>query len=336
MKRFAKGCLILVVSLVIAGVVLLCVAAGGGVNRATFRNLSNQHALRFGPFCVYMDGPLSWHLTGRSEVGTDYEAIEGVDATENLDEATHHSVGGSHTTTHYEFETSDIRSVSMDLNGAKVKVLPAENDRIQVDVKQYEHTEHDVELSGNTLDIYYDRVDNFIMNVGHGGTEVVIYLPENFQADSYALDIDASEVDIETVLCAQNVSMNIDASDVECSKTLQADEKLELDVDAGSLSMSKVLCNGAMSANCNVGNLEVDGECYGNVSVDVDAGNAEFDLKGQKGINYAYALKGNLSDMEVNGQEYDELDTDINIQGDAGAPFITLSCDAGSLEFKLK
>ncbi len=344
MKRFAKGCLILVVSLVITGVVLLCVAAGGGVNRATFRTLSNQHALRFGPFYLYMDGPLSWHVMGRSSSDAgyddwdfDYDDLEDLnDDLEDLNETVQRSSNGSYTTTHYEFNTDSINSVVMDLNGAEVKVLPSDNEKVQIDIRSYAHTEHTVEMSGDTLDIYYDRVDNIFMNFGHRGTEVKIYLPEDFQTDRYDFDVDASDVDVDVELCARNISMDVDASDMKCSKTVQADQMLELNLDAGDLSIGKVLCNGDMKADCNAGNLEVDGKSFGNITADVDNGDAEFELKGNKGVNCTYILKGNMSDMEVNGQDYDELDTDVTIQGDAGAPVISLSCDVGSLEFRLK
>lgn len=339
MKRFAKGCLIIVVSLAIAGVVLLCVAAGGGVNRATLKRLSEQRALRFGPFYVYTDGPLSWHLGGRSWVydeAEDIVAMEGADAEDDWGETGHHSADGSHTVTHYEFAPTDIRAVDIDMDGAKVKILSSENDKIQIDVKRYEDTDHNVNLSGNTLEIYYGRVDDLGMHLGSRGTEVLIYLPKDFQAEGYDFDIDASDVDIETALCAQNISMDIDASDVEGSGRLQADESLELNVDTGDVEFTKLLCNGDLSAACNAGSLTVSGECYGDIVMDVNLADVTCDLTGKKGVTCSYVLQGNLSDMEVNGQEYDGMDTDINIQGDAGAPLITLSCDAGSLEFKLK
>lgn len=303
MKGFVKACLVAVLVFAVAGVVLLIVAAAGGVTRASLNLLSDQGRLKYGPVRVHLgDGFAITIGEEEQEEGQIYEVIEAVYPVLELDgKSGDFRICESHDGMFY-----------VEAEGANVTVK-TDDQKLLIQRKDTEGI-----------------IIGFVSE-----PDVVVYVPAGYQFEQLLLNVEAGSLQIETALTADVVSCYVGAGSLEGDDLITAKDRMDLSVDAGKLSLDEIVCLGSLSAGCDAGSLEVEGEIYEDVIASVDAGKLELDLKDQ-GQEYTYKLQTDAGKIKVNGKEYKEIGRRIILESEPGAPVADLSCGAGTLEISIR
>lgn len=337
MKGFVKACLIAVLVFVVAGIVLLVVAAAGGVTRASLRLFSEQGRLGYGSMNIRLfDG---FGIT----FGQDEPEIIIIDDSEEG------KVTVSKGT--YAIASTDVKRLQINVNAGDCCIEESKDGSFYVQGDQ--HTV-EVDLDGDCLYVDWEVEQKIGIDFTKSDS-ITVFIPAGYQFDEVTADVGAGYLDIDTSIyskdcrfvvgagsmsvdadvAADYVQMDVGAGEIDASGCITAADRMELTVDMGEISLDQIDCQGMLKADCSIGNLEADGWIAGNVNASVDVGDMDLKLRSDE-QNYTYTLEVGVGEIEVNDYSYSGIDRKITIEGDAGAPRAELSCGVGSLEISIR
>lgn len=336
MKGFIKACLIAVLVFVVAGIVLLVVAAAGGVTRASLRLFSDEGRLGYGPVKIRLDDGFSVNFGEDEHKIVIYDNADGN--------------GIVYSQGKYEIASQDIKELSVDVEIADFYIEESRDGSFYV---QTDSSDVKVKLDGNCLDIEYDADRKFGIDIARNA-EVILFVPAGYQFDTVSLEVGAGFLNICTSLYSRDCDMTVGAGNLLIDRDITADqvkievgageadgsgcitakEYMELSVDAGSISLDQIDCLGTLAADCGLGRLAVDGLVAGDVKAEVDVGEMELDLRSD-GQKYTYKLDVGVGEIEVDDFSYSGVDNRIILEGDENAPQAELSCGVGHLEISI-
>lgn len=339
MKGFIKACLVAVLVFVVAGIVLLIVAAAGGVTRASLRLFSDQGRLGYGPVNIRIGNGFSLNFGDKSDFTNGAE----VSTDEDGNIIYKHGV--------CQIAGDDVKKLYLDAEAGDFEICPSEDEYFYIDADDDKFA---ISYTENELSVERIHEDGFGLN-WMGDTSAVIYIPEDYFFEKVTLEVSAGDMQIDTALEAKNISIEIGAGNLSIDSPISADtvkievgagnvdgydcittrEHLELEVSAGNISLDEMECQGTLYAECSMGNLEAEGKAFGDITAQCDVGNLTLDLEGT-GEKYNYKLESSLGEVSINDFDYAGLDTDIYLEGDAGAPMVKLSCGVGDLEVNIR
>lgn len=340
MKNFIKACLVAVLVFVIAGIVLLVVAAAGGVTRASLRLFSDQGRLSYGPVNIRMGDGFAVNIGNDDDFfkDADYEYKDG-------DAEIYSTYGNSQV-------VAKVEEIYFDAAAADFVIEKSEDEFIYV---EYEPENCYISYDEGTLRIERIDTDGFGINLRKKFSSATIYIPEDYYFEKMTIDVAAGNMDINTPLYAKKVNMEVGAGNISINAPVEVgilkmevgagnidgyecittEQSLELEVNAGNIYIDDMECKGSLYAECNMGNLEAAGSAYGDITAQCDVGNLTMDLIGT-GEKYNYRLESSLGEVSVNGFDYAGIDSDVYLEGDPGAPMVKLSCGMGDLELDIR
>lgn len=320
MKKFIKACLVAVLVFVIVGIVLLVVAAAGGVTRASLRLFSNQGNLSYGPVRVHVGDGFSVDLAGNHhKIDTDTHAV-------NEDGTT---VIQKHGT--YSLNES-VTELYVDVNAGDFTLLQSKDDYFYI-----ETDEDEIQVDYESGRLTVERIDDMeLIQFGFHKTEdVTIYVPAGVTFDVICIDVGAGDVELDVPLRAKQMELDVDAGNIEASRDVTIENRLEMSVNAGNICIDQLECFGTIEAECDMGNLEIEGYAYNDMDITCNVGNVILDLMGN-GQKCTYEIESSVGNVTVNGNEYSGIDNDIILEGDLGAPTVKLSCGVGNIEMDIR
>lgn len=345
MKNFIKACLIAVLVFVVAGIVLLVVAAAGGVTRASLRLISEEERLNFGPVKVHIGDGFSVDLAG------------------NLDDDWGNNKSGKYLINEegnmilqangvYSLN-KEVTELYVDVDAGSFTFLPSEDEYFYI-----ENSDDKIRVNYDNGRLAIEREpDIHLVQIGFAQLEdVTIYVPEGVTFDvisievgagdvemnlpltatSMVLDVDAGSITANDEMVAGWVEMDVDAGDMEILGALSVSERLDVSVDAGNISIDQLDCDGVMDAECDAGSIEIDGHVYNDMIVSCDAGSISVNLAGN-GSDYTYEIESSVAgNVTINGNSFSGFDNDIILPSEAvNAPIVKVSCDAGDVEIDI-
>ena len=340
MKNFIKACLVAVLVFVVAGIVLLIVAAAGGVTRASLRLFSDQGRLSYGPVNIRMGDGFSVNIGG-NYIGNNGETSS-YTVTEDGDILLYRH--GTYSV------TEQVTELDVDVAAGDFVILPSEDAYFHVDC------DDKIRVSYDDGDLKIERVDNDGVDLNFRKiAKATVYVPAEYRLEKMTIDVAAGNMDINTPLYAKKVNMEVGAGNISINAPVEADvlkmevgagnidgyacitaeQALEMEVNAGDISIEDMECKGSLYAECNMGNLEAEGKVYGDITAQCDVGNLTMNLTGT-GEKYNYRLESSLGEVSVNGFDYAGIDSDVYLEGDPEAPMVKLSCGMGDLELDIR
>lgn len=130
--------------------------------------------------------------------------------------------------------------------------------------------------------------------------KIVITVPEDFQADSFHIDVDAGDVQIDTII-AKEGSFSVGAGRLTVDH-IKIEHESRYSVDAGSMTLSDVELKD-ITLDCGVGKITVRGVLVGDNDISCDLGDIELDLKGDS-KDYSYDISSDIGNVTVDGRKY--------------------------------
>lgn len=309
MKGFIKACLIAVLVFVVAGIVLLVVAAAGGVTRASLRLFVDQGRLSYGPLdnqnLVFIQDDV-YQISG-----TDVQELEiSVDAR------------------NYEIYTSEDQNFYIETNQNPV-FIEYEDGKLSIE----DEAEPGIFLGFQHYDpvtIYVPAghlFQEFTLDVDAGSMQVNTPLVTSV----FGVDIDAGAVKLNKEIQAELVNIAIDAGNLHGYDTIQAKNQMKVSLDAGDLQLDGVKSLGLLVVECEAGDIKMQGSVLGDINAACDAGTIDLRFDGQGAI-YNYQLMADAGTIKIGGHKYSDIGHTIHIDGDVNAPTACLRCDAGSIK----
>lgn len=334
MKGFIKACLIAVLIFLVAGIVLIAVAAAGGVTRASMRLFCQQDQLRYGPF--------------RLQIGNHF--WDGFSVT-FWDDGVEEDAGEySFITESYQVEGTSFSTLQLDQDAGDFTICPSQTGEFYL---ESDWDDMLVEEKDGTLSISSKAEGSYGLAF-LTDTETTLYVPqdaefqqiaitvaagdleidEQLSADLIRIEVGAGEVSIDAPLTAGQIIVDVNTGTLSGDDRINAREHLKLTAGMGSIELSDVFCENTLYASCAVGNLEVQGRVQGDIDASVDVGNMELELTGNGG-DYNYEVDAGPGNVSINDFDYSGLKQIMKLQGDPSAQNIKLKNGVGNLELQM-
>lgn len=335
MKKFTKISLIIAAILGGVGILLCGIASVMGGGYSTIRQMARNGELNRG----------NWHISGHGiyygvddddwDIDTDIDVDTDVDVETGMENAadadTHHGTVLDSDELVYEYAITGITNLDLDISAAELSFVEGtKKDSMVVRLYDCQGRYYEGGASGDTLKIKYKQEHDFYDNA----EQIVIEIPAGMQFEKMDLDIGAT--DAEFML-----------KDVSCDTLL-------LDVGAGNIVADEFVVKEYMEANAGVGNVEINGGSYRDISLECGMGNfsmegtlegnlvaecgmgsMELKLKGDAAA-YNYDLSCGLGELNVNGTKYSSIAGSHKVKNEGAIGTISLECGMGSLDLVIE
>lgn len=170
--------------------------------------------------------------------------------------------------------TESFESISIDLDGANVQLLPSEDGLCKVVCYEMENTEHTVNVINNKLTIVYRDHRKWYHHIGFNilQSEVTVYLPQttynllNIETENgnvtvngftfNSIDIETDEGNVKLNDCdATNISVDTDDGDV--TATLLSGKIFDVETDTGSIRIPENSEGGRCEIETDSGDVKI-------------------------------------------------------------------------------
>jgi hypothetical protein len=236
-------------------------------------------------------------------------------------------------TSDYEDE---ITSISMDLTYGNVSFKRGDKFRIEAEDMNKEsfnsyvedgtwHIEDskDYQFSIFGLDLPFINIGNDIDT----RSKVVIYIPEDFQPDSFNIEIGAGKVTI-CDLDANEVDFEVGAGLLEAER-LNVSGSATFEVGAGKMSVENLIANDS-SLSCGLGEMVMKGDLKGDSTVECGLGHIKLELAAKE-ADYDFLVDCGLGNVSINGSNY-SFTSSTQVYGDNAQNEMSIECGVGGIE----
>lgn len=313
MKKFLKGCLILVAALAAAGAILVCVAIGGDTSGKSMDALNRTEWMQSHGWRITQRGPLCWKVTRTSGNAAAYGNSEAGEASAQQK---------------YVYNSSEVKEIRLSAGADHVQIRPSQDDQIRVEV--LDDTYYTVNVSDSTLTIQSDTSDfQFGFGITSDDTpQAILYLPKSYTPDRMELKVESGELESEMNLQAAVVVLGVGSGEIKLSQDITATQELLADTGSGELEVEHMICNGRFRTAVGSGDVSITGSVFGDVKADAGSGDIELDLIGIYDQD-AYEIACGSGEVTVNGRSYDSA---VTIPQTGGDSTIWLNCGSGSIK----
>lgn len=310
MKKLLKICLIIVAALAAAGVILVCVATVNVSRGPSLDELNQTEWMRSRGWHISKQGPFSWRITNHY-------------GNKNSDETTIQT----DTEGQYEYNSSEVKEISLSTGSDYVQIQPSEDDQIRV--KILDDADYSVSLTDSRLEIT-SATSGFQFGFtleSDEAPQAILYLPDDYMADRLELKVGSGELTNETTLRASTIVLGTGSGEIDLEQEIIAGSELLADAGSGDLNLKNMNCKGRFRIAVGSGDASVTGSVQGDVKADAGSGEIELDLQGISEQD-AYEIACGSGDVKINKKYYDKSTTVTATGGDST---LWLTCGSGSI-----
>ncbi len=153
---------------------------------------------------------------------------------------------------------------------------------------------------------------------------IVVTVPESFEAENFDIDVDAGDVQIESMI-SKNGTISVGAGRLNVDH-IKIDNSSSYRVDAGKMTLNDVELKD-ISLDCGVGQININGVVTGDSDLSCDVGKIELSLEGSS-KDYSYDISTDIGKVMIDGRSYyNEITTIDNGTGNS----LNLTCGVGKI-----
>ncbi len=343
MKGFVKACLIAALIFAVAGIVLLVVAAAGGVSRATWKIFNQEKNGVHGPFRIETEDGFSVYFYGDED---EFFHVPEKDSDAGDDDSTALYFDGR-----YEVKRSDYTELHLDAGSGDYIIYESPDGMFYIEADREDVIVRDDE---NCLFIKNNEKSKIGLHF-EMEPAIVIYVPAGYQFEEIVLDAGSGDIEVNTVLYAEDYTLDIGSGDVNIGSDIYADcvtmevssgdlsgyaavcaeKDMFLSVGSGDVELDRIECKGLLETVCGSGELSVAGKVFGNINSKVASGDIIMNLNGN-GQKYTYDIDVASGDIWIDQYSFSGLDTNVVLEGEEGAPKAELACGSGGLKIRIQ
>jgi len=226
--------------------------------------------------------------------------------------------GGSPDNSPQTFEetcSEEVDSLFLDIDFADVEIRTGDAFRV---VASRLGPGYSSEVDDGTWKITYDYESGgrfgLLRGLGFGRwetSEIVIYVPEDFTAESLDISVGAGLLQAED-LSAKTSSLHVGAGKIEIEKLVTGESRID----------------------CGVGQIEVGGSILGDCDIDCGVGDISLTLEGDP-QDYRYKASVGIGKLSINDNEYSGI-SNQSIRGGSDAAYLfSIDCGVGNVELSI-
>lgn len=310
MKKFAKGCFITALSMLIIGTIILaiCTFIGG---TTLFTYAKNEMRANVDIDSLLDNSVISWH---RGETHIDFS-----------DEHPTHS--GQHEDLQVALG-SDISNLNMEIGAGGCIVSESSDEYFHIYAKNAPEFQYYTE--NHTL--YIKGFDNVPLNIHHNDHNYIyLEIPKDFSFENIDLEIGAGIVEADSFLASNSISMEIGAGELTVD-SLSAD-MLCVELGAGNAELEHASVNNS-NIQIGLGNMTYSGSITGNLSAECGLGNLDLYLNDTL-ENHNYSINCSIGNITLNHNSYSGIAHTEEIHHDADSTY-TLECGMGNMNVQFE
>lgn len=231
---------------------------------------------------------------------------------------------------------SNVKSLDFQLDYGKVTIEEGDNFHIEADnlpKNDFKSYVEDGTWVIKTKNSNFFHIFDLDIPAGEFGNwkfgrepEIIITIPEGFEADKIALDLGAGILNADNINATEG-SFSVGAGSMIIDQ-LQVKEKSDYKIGAGKLELDNLNASN-ISVDCNVGHAEISGNIFGNNNIRCDVGTVKLDLDGQQN-DYYYQIDSSIGNVIINGEDYENNDR-RSIGNDSSNNKLFLDCSVGNI-----
>lgn len=309
MGKFAKGCLITSLVMILLGFVCVVVSVVTGGVLQTEQMIENGE-LSFGSMEAVSDDV----LPETKEKVTVSEPIEARDFV-------------------YEGEFSagaiagrDVRELDIDVAGGHFIIKVSEDSQFHLRASEGKYTKVQYYLEGDTLRLtkHYSLEDYIKYD---NNSKMVLSVPADCVLDEADIDFGAGVMEMDSLKV--NGSMDVAVGAGELTAENISAGKLSIEVGAGEALFAESSATD-MDISVGMGNVEYAGDVTGDLDAECGMGSIMMSLSGSRS-EHNYQLESAMGNIELGEQSYSGLESGMYIDNQASSEF-NIECGMGSIE----
>lgn len=235
-------------------------------------------------------------------------------------------------------EGDEIKPEQEEIEGLKIKVgygkvVIRQGEEFSAKLKNH-HKDQTVKskVKNNIWELEESEEDfnlNRLFHAGkNGGCQLVVTIPENFQAETIEIEVDAGTVKADS-LTTETADLEVSAGTIKIEK-LVVTKEAELNLDMGKIDISDGTVNN-LDLECDMGKAFYGGILTGKSSINCNMGNVEAELL-DAAENYRFSIRSDMGSIHVDGEKYQGVSTSVKLGN--GENEVKLSVDMGSIKVK--
>lgn len=229
-----------------------------------------------------------------------------------------------------DFSGAGVDELELHIGAGSLKIV--EGDDFRVEARNIAEEYFTCKLDGKKLVVSENWSNNSALNLARGlnlldyRPEIIVYLPEGFEAKTAVLEMAAGRCDIER-LHAGSIGITLAAG--ECVIDSLEAQEMDVEIAAGSLTVYSLAvdkCKTELSA----GGAYLGGTIREEASVNCAAGRIELQLAGKQD-DYSFDSDVGVGTVTIGGRSYGGVASAAVLEGKSGAARIDLECTAGEI-----
>lgn len=320
MKKFTKVCLILAGTFAGIGVILCIV---GGAMGASFGKINYENSMGKNP--AWVDAISDWFCWDEEdmEASEDYMLEEEqVTSIENSD--------GAVTYIYAQEEMERIQNLDIDIKAGSLKILESDDEQIHLIV---DANGGNVKkgINGDTFIVKDMTKEIWSFFRWQKGVKVVLYLPADMEFKQLSIEVNAGEVNTSAVeLTAEEADLSVDAGSLKIG-TLKVNRELEVDTGAGEVQIEELTAE-KVELDCGVGEMNISGTITGDITADCGVGELNLTVFDDE-ESFNYIIDCGVGDVKLGATSYTSLGKKKKIDHNAEKT-MKLDCGVGSIRVK--
>ncbi len=327
MKKFTKISLIIAAILGGVGMFLCGIASIMGGGYGVIYRLEENGGLDYGKWHIdkygiyYGEDDETWDMDVDDETDIDVET--------NIDVET----GVDADALWYAYETADIKNLDLDVGAAELFFVEGtREDAIVVRLYNCKKRNYEGSVQGSTLKLQY-KLKNYFWHQDND-MRIMVEIPAGMHFEKMDLDVGATNAEFSlTDVSCDTLLLTVGAGNI-IAEEFEVKERMDVDAGVGNVE----IYGGSyqdVTVSCGMGNFSMEGTLGGSLNADCGMGNMELELEGDADA-YNYDLSCGMGELKVNGTKYSSIAGSQKIQNEGAIGTIDLDCGMGNLDLVIE
>jgi hypothetical protein len=327
MKGFIKGCGIVVLFLLGAGLALtIAGCALGGPRQITnvVRDVTD------GKVDINLDSN-NWGINIGGVSSDDVkDALKGImdNKIYNMDDFGSVFNNGKETLSgdveKYSIDAAGVEKLRFDIGGCELTIKESDDDNFWVEAKNVQKFQAYVD--GETLRVVNTSKEKSLTGLNIKNVKITLYLPTDFTCENAEVELGAGIL-LSDSFVAEKAEFKIGAGELKLG-SMDCDE-MEIEVGAGNVEISNANVE-KLNVKIGAGNMSFEGSIYKDAKVKCSLGNINLKLKNEF-EDFNYKVECALGNIKLNGKQYSGLAKEEKIDNGADQD-MKLECATGNIE----
>ena len=224
----------------------------------------------------------------------------------------------------YRIDASDIEKLRLDIGGCELTIKESEDDDFWAEAKNVQKFQTYVD--GNTLRVVNTSKEKNLTGLNIKNMKITLYVPSDFVCEKAEVELGAGIL-LSEGFVAKKAEFKIGAGELKLG-SMDCDD-VEIEVGAGNVEIARANLD-KLEVKIGAGNMSLEGSIHKDAKVKCSLGNINLKLKNAFD-DFDYRVECAAGNINLNGKQYTGLAKEEKIDNEADQD-MKLECAAGNIE----